>query len=162
MMNPFAGHLVGNDPLQVIVGTPERVRVLMKTIGKECAERRPAPGTWCAREIVCHLADCEAAFAVQLRQALTEGAPALQPFDQEKWSQRYRGYSLSDALAVFAALRQWNLVLVRSVGTADSAHQTADPERGGTTFATLVETMGGHDLSHLKQLEAIAAEALAA
>jgi hypothetical protein len=31
------------------------------------------------------------------------------------------------------------------------------PERGEMTFKTLVETMAGHDLNHLGQLERIAA-----
>ena len=30
------------------------------------------------------------------------------------------------------------------------------PERGDMTFRTIVETMAGHDLNHLKQLDAIA------
>ena len=30
------------------------------------------------------------------------------------------------------------------------------PERGNMTFRSIVETMGGHDLNHLKQIEALA------
>jgi len=29
----------------------------------------------------------------------------------------------------------------------------AHPERGDMTFRIVIETMGGHDLNHLKQLE---------
>jgi hypothetical protein len=35
------------------------------------------------------------------------------------------------------------------------------PERGEMTFRTVVETMGGHDLNHLGQLERIAGAAAA-
>jgi len=31
------------------------------------------------------------------------------------------------------------------------------PERGDMTFRTVIETMGGHDLNHLKRLETAAA-----
>jgi len=31
------------------------------------------------------------------------------------------------------------------------------PERGDMTFRTVIETMGGHDLNHLNQLETAAA-----
>jgi hypothetical protein len=32
------------------------------------------------------------------------------------------------------------------------------PERGEMTVQTIVETMGGHDINHLRQLEGIAAK----
>jgi hypothetical protein len=35
------------------------------------------------------------------------------------------------------------------------------PERGDMTFQTVIETMGGHDLNHLQQLETIASQAVA-
>jgi len=40
-----------------------------------------------------------------------------------------------------------------------TGREVTHPERGPQTFRTLVETMAGHDLNHLAQLEAIAAQA---
>ena len=48
------------------------------------------------------------------------------------------------------------MALVRSLGNADFAKTVNHPERGDMTLATIVETMGGHDLNHLAQIEAIA------
>ena len=141
--------------------TPERLRNLLEAMGAERAQQAPAPGKWCAREIVCHLADCEVAFAFRLRQTLAEDRHVMQPFDQEKWAKQYAAYSAADALAVFTALRQWNVALVRSLAPADFGKVVNHPERGDMTFATIVETMGGHDINHLKQMEAIAGRAAA-
>jgi hypothetical protein len=80
----------------------------------------------------------------------------MQPFDQDAWAKRYAGYSVEAALATFSMLRQWNLALVRSLGAADLAKPVNHPERGDMTFATILETMGGHDRNHLKQVEEIA------
>lgn len=80
----------------------------------------------------------------------------MQPFDQEKWAKHYSAYSADEALSLFSALRQWNAALLRSLGPADFAKTANHPERGDMTFRTIVETMGGHDLNHVKQLEAIA------
>ena len=127
----------------------------MKEIGSERAEQPRAPGKWSAREIVCHLADCEVAFAFRLRQTLAEARHVMQPFDQEAWAKRYASYSVEAALATFSALRQWNLALVRSLGAADLARPVYHPERGDMKLQTIVETMGGHDRNHLKQVEEI-------
>ena len=159
MTNPYATHLEGQDPLEVIGITPQKVRKLLETMGPEQAEQAPAPGKWSAREIVCHLADCEVAFAFRLRQALAEDGHVMQPFDQEKWAKQYAAYHLNAALDTFAALRHWNVALVRSLGKADFARTVNHPERGDMTFLTIVETMGGHDINHLKQIEGIARKA---
>jgi uncharacterized damage-inducible protein DinB len=156
MLNPYASQLGALDPLEVIASTPAKLRALMEAIGGERAEQPRAPGKWSAREIVCHLADCEAVFAFRLRQTLAEDRHVIQPFDQEAWAKRYANYSVEAALATFSALRQWNLVLVRSFSAADLARPVNHPERGEMTLETIVETMGGHDRNHLKQIEEIA------
>ena len=161
MTNPYASYLGTLDPLEVVGSTPDKVRRLLDSMGPQRAGEPPAPGKWCAREIVCHLADCEIAFGFRLRQTLAEERHVMQPFDQEKWAKHYEAYSTDEALSLFSALRQWNAALLRSLGPADFAKAASHPERGDMTFRTIVETMGGHDLNHLKQLEAIAGKARA-
>jgi len=129
----------------------------MHTLGQAGAERKPAPGKWNAREIVCHLADVEAVFAFRLRQTLAQPHYVIQPFDQDDWAARYDGYTVEDALDVFSAVRRWNIVLIENANADDFSRPVNHPERGDMTFQTLVETMAGHDLNHLAQIEAIAA-----
>jgi hypothetical protein len=62
------------------------------------------------------------------------------------------------AVATFAAVRSWNIVLIRSVRPADLAKPVTHPERGTMTFQTIVETMAGHDRNHIRQIEAIASQ----
>jgi hypothetical protein len=80
----------------------------------------------------------------------------MQPFDQDRWAANYAAYDAGAALAVFSAVRAWNLALLRSLPAEAFARKVSHPERGEMTFQTIVETMGGHDLNHLKQLERIA------
>jgi hypothetical protein len=98
-------------------------------------------------------------FAFRLRQTLAEDRHVMQPFDQGEWARRYEGYSVEAALTTFAAVRQWNLALVRSLDAADKAKPANHPERGDMTLQTIVETMGGHDRNHLVQIEEIAGRA---
>jgi hypothetical protein len=51
------------------------------------------------------------------------------------------------------------LTLIGKAMPAAADRVVTHPERGTMTFLTLVETMAGHDLNHLGQLERLAPEA---
>src|SRR5438270_3808003 len=112
--NPYAGFLGDQDPLEVIGKTPERLNQLFNKLGANGQEKTYAPGKWSAREILCHLADCEIVFAFRLRQALAEPHHMIQPFDQDEWAKMYSGAGAHEALDVFVSVRQWNLRLLAS------------------------------------------------
>lgn len=156
--NPYALHLGGRDPLEVIAATPGQLASMVRTLGPAGIERSLAPGKWSARQIICHLADCEMVFAFRLRQTLAEDHHMIQPFDQDKWAATYGAYDAVAALEVFSSLRRWNVALIHGVPAEAFLRPVTHPERGEMTFRVLVETMGGHDLNHLKQIEAIAAK----
>jgi len=155
-MNPYATQLGTRDPLEVICATADRLHSLAATLGPERLDQPWAPGKWTSRQILCHLADCEVVFAVRLRHTLAEPHHIIQPFDQDQWSEPYSAYDYAKALATFTAVRNWNIALIRSVIPAALARPVTHPERGSMTFQTLIETMGGHDLNHLAQIESAA------
>ena len=151
-MNPYASHLGDRDPLAVIAATAHELDSKAGALSADAANRASKPGKWSAREVICHLADTEVAFAFRLRQALGEDNHVIQPFDQDRWADHYAAYNLGQALELFRVLRNWNLALIRSLKPEDFKRPVSHPERGAMTFQTLVETMAGHDLNHLKQL----------
>ena len=155
-LNPYAKFL-DDRPLEVILSaTSHEIANKLQMIGPDRTNQPPAPGKWSPAEIVCHLADCEVAFAFRLRQTLAEDHHVLQPFDQEKWAVTYKDISAKDALAAFTALRIWNLLLIKQTLATSASKAVTHPERGTMTFQTIVETMAGHDLNHLAQLKRIA------
>jgi hypothetical protein len=155
-LNPYEKFLDGR-PLETILGaTSHEIANKLQMIGPDRTIEPSVPGKWSPAEIVCHLADCEVAFAFRLRQTLAEDHHVLQPFDQEKWAASYKGISAREALAAFTALRNWNLVLIKKTLATSASKPVTHPERGTMTFQTIVETMAGHDLNHLAQLKRIA------
>jgi hypothetical protein len=86
---------------------------------------------------------------------LAEDHHVIQPFDQDQWARNYAGYDAHSALAVFSAVRNWNLELIRHGGEAAWSRKNTHPERGEGSFGEIVETMAGHDLNHIKQIETI-------
>jgi|SRR5277367_2280735 len=158
MLNPYQSFLGSRDARDVISETPSKLGAIFTRLGPAGIERSLAPGKWNAREIFSHLADCEITFAYRLRQTLAEDSHIIQPFDQEKWAAVYAAYDGPSALAAFSSVRRWNVALIKNAKPEDYARPVTHPERGTMTFQTIVETMAGHDLNHLGQLEAIVAK----
>jgi hypothetical protein len=157
--NPYARFL-GDLPLNsILTSSSAKLASLVSAIGAEGRLDLPlAPGKWTPAQILCHLADCELAFGFRLRQALAEEHHVLQPFDQDKWAATYAGISAEQGLLVFQTIRGWNLMLVKNAPPDAYTRVVTHPERGTMTFQTLLETMAGHDINHILQLEKLAVQ----
>src|SRR5271155_3031583 len=160
-LNPYAKYLNGQDPVPVLSTTAARIHTLTAGLSGAQINARPAPRKWSVREVAAHLADSEIVFSFRLRQTLAppldQPHTIIQPFDQEAWSKRYAAYQLEPALALFQAARNWNLLYLNTVSLDDRRRPTTHPERGTMSFWTIVETMAGHDINHLQQIERLAA-----
>ena len=160
--NPYAPKLGSRNPKDVIASTPGRLEQLVQTLGPQRVNQPWSPGKWSPRQILCHLADCELVFAYRIRQGLSQDHHVIQPFDQDKWADPYGVYDAATALAAFTSMRRWNLALIHSLTAAELQKPINHPERGEMTLQTVVETMGGHDLNHLAQVEAAAGKSQSA
>ena len=158
-MNPYASFLGDREPRHVIATTANRLSELFAALGMERAGKSPAPGKWSVREILCHLADCEIAFAFRLRQAMSQENHVIQPFDQDAWAKTYDSFDLAAALAVFTSVRHWNVRWIAGLPAPAFDKKLSHPERGEMPLRSIVETMAGHDLNHLSQIEEITTQA---
>ena len=160
-LNPYASYLNGQDPIPVLTTTAERLHAITAGLSGAQIIAQPAPDKWSICKIASHLADCEIVFSFRLRQTLAtapgETHAIIQPFDQNLWAERYAAYNLDSALALFQAARHWNLLFLTTVSQDDRHRPTTHPERGTMTLWTIVETMAGHDINHLGQIEHLAA-----
>lgn len=67
------------------------------------------------------------------------------------------GLSGREALDAFLGLAAMNLALFASLSEADRGTMLSHPEYGSLTVDWIIHQMAGHQIHHLKQLEAIAA-----
>jgi hypothetical protein len=159
-LNPYASYLNGEEPVPVLKTTAARIRTLTAGLTGARINTPPAPRKWSLREIAAHLADCEVVFSFRLRQTLAapldQPHAIIQPFDQDAWAKRYEAYQFEPAMALFQAARNWNLLYLNTVSQEDRHRRTTHPERGTMSFWTIVETMAGHDINHLQQIERLA------
>lgn len=104
---------------------------------------RPAPGEWCAAELIGHLFDNERVYRHERFAAIlaTDGA-TFAGYDQGRMV-RDGGYATADTLALLDALTppQWTRTGTR-------------PDRGTFTLAGVVGLLAAHDRLHLAQIAA--------
>jgi uncharacterized damage-inducible protein DinB len=156
VLNPYAKYLRPDEtPLTSIKAAPERLEALISGASQVQLLQQPAPNKWSVRDILCHLADCEIAFAFRLRQTLAEKRHTIQSFDQDAFARNYGALRADEALLTYTALRRWDLSFIDTAGPAAMSKVVTHPERGDMTFQTIVETMAGHDLNHFGQIAGI-------
>ena len=151
------GNLDGKDPLKVQKSTPKKLRKLIKPLGKKELKRRPAEDKWSIAEILAHLADAELVGGWRLRLVLSSNGAPLQAYDQEAWAKTfcYPERDPDESLRAFKFLRERNLDLLKSISPKLWQNHGMHAERGKETITQIVRMFAGHDVNHIKQVEAI-------
>jgi hypothetical protein len=150
------GYLGDQDPMSLLDAAPATLGRLVEGRSDEELSQHP-PGKWSAREIVAHLADDELVGAYRIRMILSAPGTDIQAFDQDVWAAtgRYSASDTSSALALFRLLREANLTLLRALSDEEWDQFGIHAERGRESVRDIVRYYAGHDLNHLRQIEAI-------
>jgi hypothetical protein len=147
----------GADPLMLQAKAPDVLDALVEGLSAEHLAQRPAPGKWCIREIVAHLADDELVGAYRIRLILSAPGTAIQAFDQDVWARtgRYSTRDMIDSLALYRTLRFANLKLLQSLTGQEWDMFGVHAERGIESLRDIAMYFAGHDLNHFRQIELI-------
>jgi uncharacterized damage-inducible protein DinB len=147
----------GQDGLAVLAQTPGRLKVLLDSTPPEKWRRRPGPDRWSAGEVLAHLADVEIVSGWRIRSILASDGTPLQAFDQNAWAEAFKYAEVEpvESLRTFTAARASLLSLLDRVDPSRLTHHGMHAERGRETIAHLIQLNAGHDINHLKQIEAL-------
>jgi hypothetical protein len=151
------GYVEGKDPLKILARTPAKLASLLKGKSKKQLTKRAGHDKWSAAEITAHLSDAEVAIAWRFRQILSTNGVAIQGYDQNAWAASF-DYARRDpkqSLQQFRALRDANVALLKSVPRRLWENYGVHSERGNESVARVVSMVAGHDLNHVRQIEAI-------
>lgn len=116
---------------------------------------RPAPGEWCAQEVVGHLIEAEGrGFAGRVRTLLAAPDPTFAGWDQDAVARERRDdeRAAADLLAEFGRLRADSIALVAALRPADLDRAGQHPLVGRLTIADLLHEWVHHDRNHLRQI----------
>jgi DinB superfamily len=153
---PMYEDLVGSeDPLELLATTPDRIARLVRPWRPARWKASYAPGKWSGAQIVLHLAQDEIGWSKRIRLALNDPAYVVQPYDAAVWVERETPVDGLAALEAYLALRRLNLGLYRGIGEEERLRAFRHPEFGEMSIDWILRTLAGHDLHHLKQLEAV-------
>jgi hypothetical protein len=162
-MARILSNVQGKDPLTVLEATPQTLNHMLANRRDDLLHSRPAPDKWSVAEIVAHLADVEMVVGYRIRLVLGAPGGPIQAFDQDKWAtvEKYNEVPVSLALESHRALRALNLRLFRSLSAEQWDYFGMHAERGQESVRKMITHLSGHDLNHLRQIEAIVASARA-
>ena len=133
---------------------------LFERIDEARSARPPAPGKWCAREILGHLID--SACNNHRRFVIGQGAGPIvyDGYEQDAWvgRQRYRDIPFRDIVALWTAYNRHlaHVMAASDPATLDRAGR-APGGSGEVTLGFLMEDYVHHLRHHLEQLRALAA-----
>jgi len=115
----------------------------------------PAPGEWCAQEVVGHLIEAERrGFAGRIRIILAEETPRLQAWDQDEVARARHDCArdVKTLLDELAELRDDSVALVTGLRRDDLRRAGEHPKVGRLCVADLLQEWVHHDRNHLRQI----------
>jgi hypothetical protein len=127
----------------------------LKALPQALASWHPAPGEWCAKEVLGHLIEAERrGFAGRIRVILGGDRPALAAWDQVVVARERRdcGRELDGLLEEFAGMRRDSVDLVGGLSDDDLERGGDHPKVGHLRVRDLLHEWVHHDRNHLKQI----------
>ena len=154
------GNVEGQDALKVQASTAAKLAKFVKGVPAGKLRKRPAPEKWSVAEILAHLADTEIVGSWRIRSILGAPGTPLQAFDQDVWvtATHYEKRDPNKAIEQFRVLREANIALYKSLTPEQWKLHGMHSERGEETVEHIARLFAGHDVNHMKQIEAIVAK----
>jgi hypothetical protein len=156
-MDRISGYAKGKQPLKVQAATAKTLERLIEGVSPATLRKRPTPEKWSVSEILAHLSETEIVGGFRMRMILGAPGTPIAAFDQDSWvkSGHYEKRDPRKSLELFRAVREANLALLKSLTREQWQDYGMHAERGKETIERIVLMFAGHDLNHLKQIEAI-------
>ncbi|MGH9356535.1 MAG: YfiT family bacillithiol transferase, partial [Terriglobia bacterium] len=124
-------HLIGE-----IAEAPARLRAAVKGLSDARLDTPYREGGWTVRQVVHHLADSHLNAYARFRLALTEDAPVITVYSQQRWAELSdaRTAPVEPSLSLVEALHGRWVMLLKSLQAAYFARTFRHPERGLMTL----------------------------
>jgi hypothetical protein len=115
------------------------------------------PGGWTLRQVVHHVPDSHVNAYVRCKWALTEDAPDIKTYFEERWAELPDGASAPPAvsLALLEAVHARWVLLLRGLDDAQRAKTLRHPEWGAISVAALAGMYAWHGRHHQAHLRLV-------
>jgi hypothetical protein len=115
-----------------------------------------APGKWTVREILAHVADCEAVFYWRAARAASEPGTKVESFEENDWAAAldYKKRPVSVSRGLFGGVRDAMIELVKSLPMERLLTTVVHPDRGPFETWKWASLSANHARHHLEQATA--------
>ncbi len=141
------------DLIATYLAGPDTVAAALTRIGGNL-DRRPADGSWSAREIVHHLADSEMTSAIRLRRLIAEENPVIIGYDEELFARKlyYSARPVEASLAAVRAARETSADILGRLDESGWQRAGTHTESGPYSVETWLEIYAAHAHDHAAQM----------
>ncbi|MBI3624897.1 MAG: DinB family protein [Candidatus Rokubacteria bacterium] len=149
--------IVPSEAAGLLRVTPTALRAELAALPASLLSWHPAPGEWCAKEVVGHLIEAEQrGFAGRIRIILSGDSLQLASWDPDQVARDRRDCEreAGDLLNEFSKLRETSVTLVAGLKDGDLQRGGHHPKVGFLRVQDLLHEWVHHDRNHLKQIMA--------
>jgi hypothetical protein len=135
---------------------PKNINVLTKSLSENELNFQYRPEGWTIKQVVHHLADSHMNSIIRFKLALTEDAPTIRPYFEDRWAKlEDYDHQVDPALSILYGVHAKLVVILKNLSDLELKREFIHPEHG--KHFTLDETIGmyawhsEHHLAHIKQ-----------
>jgi hypothetical protein len=116
--------------IAIIEQFPKELNALVATLSPEQLEKSYRPDGWSGKQIIHHLADSHMNALIRLKLTLTEDAPIIKPYDQDRWANLEDGKNtpIQTSLNLIEGIHQRMTLILKKVTEADLQRKYIHPE----------------------------------
>jgi hypothetical protein len=136
--------------IERIAETPGNIRAAVKGLSESQLETPYREGGWTIRQVVHHVPDSHVNAYVRLKLALTESAPTIKPYAEEKWAELSdsRSTPIETSLTLLESLHSRWVLLLRALKSEDFSRKLIHPDHGERNIDWLLFIYGWHGPHH--------------
>ncbi len=135
---------------------PATLRASVERFSSEQLDATPIPGTWSARQVVCHIADFEIVYADRMKRVIAEQEPTFFGGDPDEFAAglSYEKRDVEEELAVIDAVRQQMARILHTLDDDAFSRIGHHSEAGPLSLAVLLQSVTEHLPHHVAFIDA--------
>jgi uncharacterized damage-inducible protein DinB len=143
--------------IEEIAQTPARLRRAVEGLSEEQLDKPYRPGGWTVRQVVHHVPDSHMNAYIRFKLALTEDAPLIKTYTEDRWAQLAdtRLTPVAVSLALLDALHERWTTLLRSLSADDFARTFQHPELGSISLSKVLALYSWHGKHHTAHITSL-------
>jgi hypothetical protein len=143
--------------IEVIAGTPARMRDAVRGLTDAQIETPYRPGGWTVRQVVHHVPDSHLNAYCRFKLALTEDEPTIKPYAEGKWAllPDVAAVPIATSLTLLETIHERWVAILRAMKPSDFERMLVHPESGRQSLDQMLALYawhGPHHIAHVTKL----------